>query len=195
MAVDLDGTLVEGNTLHIFIRTALRSAGFAKAVKIYAWLALRALRLVSHSKMKFAVLKNIDVDEKLFDRFKSAVEARKRPEVLQFIEQCQAEGCRVVLATAAPDVYIPQIWDGEFVATQTYDNAERLECRGSVKLQRLEALKGDNGVLSAVVTDHFDDLPLLLSGARRNILVSPSAKTLRKVREKGVPFEIMRPNV
>lgn len=61
VAIDLDGTYVTGNTLHLFAKCALQDAlqrlNLLKATKILTWLTLRKLRLISHIRMKNALLR------------------------------------------------------------------------------------------------------------------------------------------
>ncbi len=160
-AVDLDGTLVAGNTLHIYIRTALAHVGMAKRLRILCWLAARRLRLASHQRMKFAILDLIEPTDALLDDFKARVSRHFNPAVTRLLDRLRSEGYRVILATAAPDVYIPRIWNGDFVATPTRDNPERHECRGTAKLAAVHAAMQPGDYLAAVITDHLDDLPLL----------------------------------
>ena len=60
MAVDLDGTLLRGNSLHIFavcsLRDALRHGRMTQAATVAGWLALRRLRLCPHTRMKWAII-------------------------------------------------------------------------------------------------------------------------------------------
>lgn len=63
VAVDLDGTLVDGNTLHLYIRAAIGEMmrGWRVGALGYTlgMLALRRLGLVSHRTMKFGIFGRI----------------------------------------------------------------------------------------------------------------------------------------
>ncbi|MDE5555267.1 MAG: hypothetical protein K2J10_08820, partial [Muribaculaceae bacterium] len=74
---------------------------------------------------------------------------------------------------------------GNFVATQFQPNEPLTECMGEEKLRRVKQWLADNDCrLDCVVTDHKDDAPLLhFNSEGHNILVNPSASTLRFLRE------------
>lgn len=189
--VDLDGTLVAGNTLHIYIKCALTDAlrrGNVKMAAILSGLAaLRAARLISHRGFKFRALDSIRPSERLRRRFTKVVSSSFRPEVLAVISGMKSEGIEVLLASAAPGFYIPWFWNGDFIATPIKDNTTRTELRGTMKLMGVNSYAEKHGLrLYAVITDHSDDLPLLKAGAIRNILVKPSANTLMTAKLAGV---------
>jgi len=52
MAVDLDGTLLRGNSLHEYIRCGLRHGSLWQRTRLAVFLGLRRMRLVSHVWMK-----------------------------------------------------------------------------------------------------------------------------------------------
>lgn len=168
--IDLDGTLVDGNTFHEYLRAGLRNGHVGLLVPM----ALRFLRLISHHSLKVAALRIIVPDQKLTKAFVKRI--KFNPDVLRLIEEFKAEGCEILLATAAPAVYVPWIWTGEYIATTNE------ELRGERKLQAVRDYARERGLkLYAVVTDHYDDLPLLRAGTRHNILIRPSDKTKKKV--------------
>lgn len=175
-AIDLDGTLVRGNTLHEYIRLGLgqelRDGRLWNAVCIAGMLGLRCMRLVSHRRMKFTAVRHIRPTERLRQRFARRIDSMRNSYVAGLIEQFRASGAEVILATAAPDVYVPWIWEGDFVATRMQDNPGMEEMRGHNKLAAvLEYCRCHNLELYGVVTDHEDDRPLLDSGAERCILI------------------------
>ena len=177
--IDLDGTLVRGNTLHIYILSALR-----ESLRCHRWgfvtrclgvLLLRRMRLVSHVSMKRKILPRIDVTDALRQRFVREVDRRRRVSVMSIAEASRTAGDTVVLATAAPEVYVPWIWDGEFVASP---NDSTWECRGLAKVAALRATYKDfDARLRMIVTDHEDDLPLLMLPAPEKLLISPTPRT------------------
>lgn len=190
VAVDLDGTYVQGNTLHMYLRTALamRATGWRKRLGIACWMALRVLRLVSHRSMKFNCLGLIAPTPALRKAFVERVRTAVNPAVGALVGDERARGALVVLATAAPDVYVPWIWQGPFVATPVADNAGRAEMRGQAKVKALECLAPDGPDLA--VTDHHDDLPLM-HRAKATLLVNPSARTLTAARMAGINFTLL----
>lgn len=176
MAVDLDGTLLAGNSLHAYIRSGFRCGGIGVKLRLAAILALRRLKLISHLTMKRRALAAICPGERLRSDFVSRVRPLVRPEVMSLIERHRAAGGAVLLATAAAGGYVSWIWEGDFVAT---DPAARVECRGEEKLRRVLAFAGSRGLrLGVVVTDHPDDLPLLRHPGTRRILVAPKDPAL-----------------
>lgn len=180
--IDLDGTLVDGNTFVTYFRLGMRGLlerGRISAALGIAWMTLlRALRLISHRRLKFYAFRRFAVSR---SRFVAATHFNA--EVAELIRRMEAEGIRVVLATAAAGVYVPWIWPGEYIATDINSDTEM---RGEAKLQAVRQYMAQHNLrLYAVITDHHDDLPLLRAGAERNILVRPSAETLRRVGNVG----------
>lgn len=175
MAVDLDGTLLRGNSLHLYIRCGLRHGSLRCRLGIAAALLRRKLRLSSHLEMKRLVLDLIEPTEALKADFISRAAAMHRPAVDAAIAAHTAAGGSVILASAAPETYIPWIWEGDFVAT---DAAAAVECRGTEKLARVLAYAQARGLqLAAVLTDHPDDLPLLTYPSIKRVLVGTRHKS------------------
>lgn len=193
--VDLDGTLIYGNTLHIFARCALRDAlhgGRLLDAAAISWLlGLRLLRLCTHRTMKFGILRRARLTDSLRARFVARVDKDRRQAVAAQLDSLRKDGCTLLLATAAANVYVPWIWHGYFLATPVADNPECRELRGLAKLAAVRRWCADRGaILYAVITDHADDLPLLTAGAELNILVDPSPSTYAAVRIAGVNIDM-----
>lgn len=131
--------------------------------------------------MKFALLKSINPDREVKTRF--VKNCRFNDKVLKEIEMLKSRGFKVILATAASEIYVPWIWKDEFVATK--DNDSFIECRAQIKANEIMKLIEENDYyLYAVYTDHYDDAPLFNLGAEKNYLVNPGKKTLRKLSDK-----------
>lgn len=197
VVVDLDGTLIDGNSLRVYVCLGMRQLIHHNPIQagvLAAIFVLRKLRIVSHRRMKFAALKRIRPDSELRQKFTAKIDAMRRPEVARLIERYRKDGAEILLATAAADVYIPWIWTGPYVATPTRENPGRIECRGTLKARAVARYIGLEKALEAVVTDHVDDLALLNSGARTNYLVAPDARTYSAVRLAGIPFELLGVN-
>lgn len=169
VAVDLDGTLVDGNTLHLYIRAAIGEmvCGWRVGALCYtlAMLALRRLGLVSHRTMKFGIFGRIRHTSGLARRFAREAARRRRADVDALIGRLREGGYEVLLATAAPAQYVRLLWQGDFVATDmdAATNPGRTECRGDEKLRRVTAYASARGMtLTAAVSDDLtDDAPLL----------------------------------
>lgn len=191
VVVDLDGTLIAGNSLHIYLqcgaRSLLRKGKFGAALQLLGLCGLRVLRIVSHRRMKFAALSLIEPDEELRNDFCKKINRLRRPEVEQLLKDFRDNDCEVILATAAADVYVGWIWQGICLATPTANNAQRRELRGETKRNAvLQYAQQHNLGLHAVITDHADDLALLMCGARQNILINPSSSTIAAAQMAGV---------
>lgn len=181
VVVDLDGTLVKGNTLHQYLRIgmvqSLKHSRYLTAIKMAGIGLLRTLRLISHKQFKFRSLAQVTPDTDFQQKFRDRINLMINHDVERLLEDMRKEGMTILLATAAADVYVPWIWDGEYLAS---DSAQCREMRGDRKLQEVMRYMELNDMeLYAVITDHSDDLPLLRAGAKRNILVNPSRETLR----------------
>lgn len=169
--IDLDGTLVRGNTLHEYIRLGLsesfRRGRLLSSLKIAAAIVLRRFRLISHPAFKFSSLDCIRPSDRLKNRFQSRIRGMINPEVETLIGEFRSQGIAVILATAAPACYVPWIWSGDYLATCGRD-----ELRGIRKLEAVRKYMERSGLeLYAVVTDHEDDLPLLHAGAPVNLII------------------------
>jgi phosphoserine phosphatase len=191
VVVDLDGTLIAGNSLHIYLKCGaaelLRTGNIISALKVLGLGALRVLRIISHRRMKFAAIAMIERTEHLRQVFCAKIDSIRRPEVEMLINEFRAADCDVILATAAADVYVDWIWQGVSLATPIEGNSNRVELRGSTKRDAvLQYMQQHNAQLHAVVTDHADDLALLMCGARQNILVHPSSSAIAAAQMAGV---------
>lgn len=189
--LDLDGTLITGNSFHEFIKCAFADAmkhkKFICAFKFIGWCFLRAIRVVSHSRMKFGILASCSYSESLKLRFCKKIKGMFRPSMIVEINKAYLENSIVLLATAAPDIYIPWFWKGDYVATETTGNSGMTECKGKEKLRRvLEFLRKECATPSVIYTDHYDDLPLLEIENAETVLVSPSLKTREIIEKAGV---------
>lgn len=186
LVVDLDGTLIRGNTLHIFFRCALRQmlrrGRIWTLVNCLALLALRKAGTVSHVAMKFGIWRRIELTDALLRDFQDAARPLLRADVAALVAEYRSRGYGVLLATAAPADYVPCLWDGPYVATDmsTRSNPERLECRGREKLRHVREYADANGFVSAaaVSDDLADDAPLLSAVDE----AWSAAGTLRRIR-------------
>lgn len=179
LAVDLDGTLISGNTLHLYIRCAM--TGMLRHGRLGAFafcagtLGLRRLGLISHKQMKFRIFSRIRPDSRLNDRFTTAAARLRNRQVGELIAVYRSRGYAVLLASAAPVQYIPLLWEGDFVATDMNpaSNPSKTECRGEEKLRRvLDFAAGHGLTLAAAISDDAHDDAPLLNAVREAYLVS-----------------------
>ena len=190
LAIDLDGTLLSTNTFRDYLsycgNIAVHTFRWGLALRIVWWVMLRKLRLISHSRMKHALLAAtasfIQRDGRL-DVFVEQELLCLNRQVLQLVEQYRSRGHLLVLTTAAPDIYARPIAEdlhidlcsatllpSEVVIGSWQENVGAEKVRS---LQRL--LQVHKAELDAVITDHQDDMPLLRANASgTNYLVNPS---------------------
>ncbi len=191
VVVDLDGTLIAGNSLHIYLKcgvmSLLHDGKWGKALRVLLLGGLRVLRIVSHRRMKFAALQLIEPTNELRNEFCKKIERLRRPEVEQLLKDFSDNNYDIILATAAADIYVGWIWQGISLATPMANNKQRRELRGETKRNAvLQYAQQHNQELYAVITDHSDDLALLMCGARQNILINPSPSTIAAAQMAGV---------
>ena len=113
VVVELDGTLVQGNTLHEFMRLGLRHnlrrGRIIPSLNIIWLMLLRRLKLISHTKFKYNVLEEIEITNEIQHAFKAKITSKINPDVKRLINDFHEEGADILLATAAPDTYISWI--------------------------------------------------------------------------------------
>lgn len=193
--VDLDGTLFSVNTLHLYIKTALkfhaRAWRLRRVMMISMWCFLRYIRLVSHSAMKQKVLKWSGLSNDLLDEFRGHAFCHVNPKVMQMVKKGIREGVPTLLATAAADAYVYCLWDGDYIATR----ASGPELRDQEKLNETRRWLSDHNVeIGRVITDHYDDLPLARyadSAGAEVLLVNPSRLTHKRFADSGIRYEVI----
>lgn len=193
--VDLDGTLIRGNTLHIYIRCGmrrfLRQRRYGTLARTLLYLAGRKMRFITHRRMKFGILALIKPDEELKKDFVSRVSRAKRTWLVDELERRSNDGATILLATAAADVYVPWIWDGAYVATPSESNPDHTECRGSYKRKLVERYAAENHLrITTVISDHTDDLSLLSIPSSERILVKPSPALCTALTMADLPYTV-----
>lgn len=179
VVVDLDGTLIRGNSMILFCRWAVwrmfARGQIVTAISMLSWISARILRLTSHSRMKKAILKRCEgkFTEKEIDAFLSHnLDGIVNQKVLQIARE--SDYIRV-LATAAPALYSKpfgrKLGFYHVLATE-YDKTRFNENIGDRKLESVNRLLSEIGAeMAIVITDHDDDAPLLRANRGRNYLV------------------------
>ncbi len=187
--VDLDGTLVPVNSFTEFVKFV-----FTRCKRIRPYLAfivlLRKMRLISHAEAKRKITvkaeKTLAPDDIAY--FTEILGSRVNEIVWDMIKW----GGEVMLCTAAPEIYVRPLARkagiGVFIATPNGGE----ENSGEHKVESIKALGYEMTENTIVITDHYDDIPLM--GANRkgtNYLVNPSAETEKKVRDAGIRYELL----
>lgn len=195
--VDLDGTLIKGNSMHIFMRrlpaVLLKRKPFA-AVGALWWLGLRSIRLAGHRRMKWHLtrLARRNLTDSDWKAIAERIAAKANPLVKGYVDDRKRRGCEVYIASAAPEEYCRQLsallgYDGA-IATKFFDEfGDYEELRGLAKRDAIEwkLTEGDLR-LESFLTDHTDDLPTAREFPNLTILVDPDRKTRDQFRHIGV---------
>lgn len=201
VVVDLDGTLLDCNTFRRYIMAmakllAARCQVYDFMVVVF-FVALRGVRMISHSSMKRRILKTTSkyATEEWLRDFSMRLFDYSNKRVLDVIRYYKEKSYGVIIATAAPANYATWIADrvhvGVCLATSMDVDGNWEEFSGERKLQGvMQYLNKAGGELTTVVTDHYDDLPLLKYNLGRNIIISPSKKTLKMLEWANVRHEI-----
>lgn len=196
--VDLDGTLLKGNSMKIFMGrlpgVLLRRHAFVASLVSLWWMGLRSLRIVSHKNMKWH-LTRIALRHLLEEDWEAMSERmleNVNPIVRDYMDAPARVKCRKYIATAAMEEYVIPLsrmlgYDG-VVATQfANDRSDYVEMRGSEKRDGIEALMEKERLrLESFLTDHYDDLPTASVFPFLTILVNPSRKMQTLFRNVGV---------
>lgn len=180
--VDLDGTYLRANSLHIYIRLGirhlLRRGRWLKTARIGVILSARRLRLVSHADMKFRCAEIIGWDADLEQAMAHECSRYVNPEVQSLISLWQSEGCEIVVATAAFGFYAKCIVPYRVIGTAFHGNTTHAECRGENKAAQVKELADSRSAkLHAVITDSLDDLPLLRLPFTHRYYITPLFQT------------------
>lgn len=184
--VDLDGTLVDCNSFTEFVKFMFRRYP-RERWRLLAIVLKRKLRLISHHKAKEKIVEIAQgvMREDAVNDFVVFLLKRVRPLLRNRLQT----GERVILATAAPSLYAYPLASALGITEVCATVPEKEENNGERKLRNVERL----GVIFApdttVITDHYDDLPLLRRNhSGINILVNPDSSTLMHLQMAGIPF-------
>lgn len=198
---DLDGTLFPGSTLRRYFGFGAKrlfcKGRLISACKIIINSALGKAGLISHIRMKVAntrILEDLLTIEE-HAKFAKAISGEVNPKVTELLEKLRNEGYLLALASASPEMYcrlVAAILGMNYCfATEpiSKQQSDYKECRGEEKLRRVESAEGE---LAVVVTDHHDDLPLLMRNSHGiNYIVRHKKTDLDKIRSFCPNIEIL----
>lgn len=199
--VDLDGTLLTRNSFKKYLKFAawqsLRRLRIDIIPRVAAWIAVRKLRLITHSQLKQRLLRVTEpiMGHDELHKFANRLARYINPSVCRMCRQQRQAGKAVILATAAPASYASLIAQGVSldgcIATPPSDTQDwRETVREEKRDQVLALLRRNKLSLHGIITDHHDDLPLMR--VSENItLVSPDKKTLDAVNAEGLLYNII----
>lgn len=196
--MDLDGTLLTANSMHIFMRRLpgmlMKRGAIGAAIGSVWQTALRSLRLTSHRSMKWHLTKTArrHFEEEDWEELAGLMAESLNQSVADYIESRRSRGCRTYIATAAAEEYAEPLcrllgYDG-VLATSFSDNiSDYMELNGDAKHEAIEReLQEKEMRLESFLTDHTDDLPTAKAYPMLTILVGASEKTADEFREAGV---------
>lgn len=196
--VDLDGTLLTTNSMHIFMRrmpwTLLRCRAVGASIASIWWMAMRTIRLVNHRRMKWHLTKIAarHYDACDWERLAKKLTKYTNTSVREYVEAPRLKDCAVYIATAAPEEYAVPLsralgYDGAVATHLTEKESEYREMRGREKLEGISALMTKEGLrMESFLTDHYDDIPTASAYPGFTILVNPTRKMTEIFRRIGV---------
>lgn len=202
IVVDLDGTLVSINTFKYYIlyilKETVKSTNLSLLSYTIFWVLLRKCRCISHEKMKFHILR---ISDKFMTkhRLQQFTHIYLLPNINNnintFCKQQQIKGYYIYLSTAAPENYVKEFFN--YLNFNGYcaspmplkkeknwkENIRKQKCINTCQL-----LEAENVQLSIMITDHYDDLPLLQIPKEKNILVNPDNKTISILHSNHIDY-------
>ena len=190
VVVDLDGCFCSVNTFRFWLLFSLLYLFFSfRWLSLYKFnkgILLRVFGKSDRVRMKVDVLRVTEqLPQYFIDWFCHFLQLFVNRDVLAEMHKYNDEP--VVLCTAAPACYVDAFAANfnfsQVFATPSVGEIDWKENIGKVKLEALIAFYGEDVVLGCVITDHHDDLPLLLRAGRR-VLVRPSNATLANIANK-----------
>lgn len=181
--IDLDGTLLDCNSFVEFVKFLIPRHPY-----ILKDILLRKLRFISHAEVKNRILQmKLPVDE--LTQFVNRLLPHVRTDLLNMFKDKP-----VILASAAPDCYLSILADRLAIKHHIGTLANMAEARGGIKRDLVIGMLSQNNMkIGTVVTDHYDDLPLLeynSSMGGSNILVYPSLKTKNILCSHQIAFSL-----
>lgn len=203
VVVDLDGTLFNTNTfVHYIIfvgKCALKKLDILTACSLFLFVTLRKVRIIStHERMKYYVLKcslkyaQSEIMQKLVDilvKFENTT-------VVELMNNYRLKGYSIMLSTAAPVAYAQIVASRYgfdcFCASEMPSTKDWKENVNEHKKDNtMNVLKKTDRELSVLLTDHYDDLPLLSMPKEENYLVNPTTKTERILKENDIIYRLL----
>lgn len=187
--VDLDGTLVPVNSFTEFVKFILMRCKRIR-LSVAFMVILRKMRLISHAEAKQRIVKRAGktLTAEDIEYFTEILCSRVNEVVADMIKW----GGTVMLCTAAPEIYVRPFARRAgielYLATQTGGK----ENSGERKVENIKALGYEMTENTIVITDHYDDIPLMRANSTgTNFLVNPSADTEKKIRAAGIRYELL----
>lgn len=196
--VDLDGTLLTVNSMHIFMRNLprmLMKRGALRASLASLWrIGMRGLHMTDHRTMKWHLTKNArrHLQDSDWEELAARMARHVNTKVKDLIDSRRKRGCITYLATAAMEEYANPLcrllgYEG-VLATKFTDSLEEYEeLSRYAKHDSIENLLHEETLrLESFITDHTDDIPTASAYPGLTIVVNPTEKTADEFRSIGV---------
>lgn len=206
VVVDLDGTLLAINTFKSYIgfvgKLACQKGRLDIAFILTFWVGLRKCRWITHERMKYHILKCSEhfMNKNRLDRFVDTIMPFLNKKVYENALAYRRQDYWLCLSTAAPVNYASLIAQrlslDSVCATpipsrtglKTWkENVKEVKCKNTLQHLSLHALQ-----LNVLMTDHYDDMPLLMVPKEVNLLVHPSSKTLDMANQHHIIYTIIK---
>lgn len=202
--VDLDGTLLRGNSMKMFMKRLpgllLKRRAPGAAIAALWWTWLRGFRLTCHKKMKWHLTRIARryLEDEDWEGLAARMTGKIDSTVSDFVESRRKRGCLTYIATAALEEYAVPLsrmmgYEGA-VATRFDDDYDAYdEMKGYAKHDGIEDLLADGHLrLESFITDHTDDIPTASAYPGLTILLDPSNKTAEQFRHVGVTRYLLK---
>lgn len=190
--VDLDKTLLVTNSTIELTKFLLKKLIIKKQFKfirdVLISILKRKLNLITHSSMKYDIVNIFQKFSKISDleEFVEILKLKINPFVLEKLKSYDDAGHKILIATAAQEIYLPffikklPIVNVDYIGTKFQEEKELFkENRGLNKLKSVEEyLERENFKCLCIISDHYDDIPLYRKYPGINLIVNPSHKTL-----------------
>lgn len=198
IVVDLDGTLLNTNTFIHYIKYVCKEALKRGDVFRVGWICLlvllRKLRLISsHEELKKWILTVTGkyTNAERMERFAESLYKYENKKVVSLMSKYKDAGYVNVLSSAAPCVYayvVGRQFGFEYICSteMPFTDVWHENVREEKKKRTLELLYNNSLILAVLITDHYDDLPLLLMEKEDNYVVNPTEKSKKVIVENHV---------
>ncbi len=196
--VDLDGTLISGNSMHIFMKRLpgllMKRHSPKGVISTLWWTALRSLRLVSHKNMKWHLTKiaRKHLQQEDWEWLAEVIAQSINPIIKDKIDARRQRRCRTYIATAALEEYSLPLcralgYDGVIATTFNERKGDYREMKGEAKRDAIMQMLEEKMLIpESFFTDHPDDLPMAKVYPSLTIVVNPTRKIEEKFRAIGV---------
>jgi phosphoserine phosphatase len=197
---DLDGTIIAGNSFHMYIaflaRYLFTRLRLRSLLTLGLVMARRLVKRINHAQMKRTI---VDIGQSMpveqHKAFAKKLAGLCQPRLAQLQGKYSPTLPVQVLATAAPGIYahdLARLLGFDLCIASDYVDGSYLETLGPLKAGALQRIIHTQGFSIAVLfTDHHDDL-FAAQHASTVVLVDPSANSLAAFEASTIHFTVHR---